>query len=207
MKQVPFYPNHSQDGNRCMLACYGSMLEYYTGKKYSWDELKKYTGFNKKPVWSLQALIKTVNLGITVRMMDPFDYRAFYKQGNAYFKQFLTPEEYEWQMKNAEPLQKSEIPELLEKIDYQNRSASLKDIDDLLRHDMLVMTGLNSRILNDKAGFASHFVLIIEDAGNEYILHDPGLPAFAYRKVPKQKLLKAMGGPKHNNEVSGFGKQ
>lgn len=190
-----------------MLACYGIVLEYYTGKKYDWPELKILTGFDKKAVWSIQALINISNLGIKIISYDSIDYEKYYQQGEKYIKDYLTKDEYDWYINNAEPLKLELIPDFNSKVSYLQKSATLKDIDHLLKNNLLVMVGLNSRALNNKPGFVSHGVVVLDKDGDNYIIHDPGLPPKPYRKVNEKLLYEAMGGPGHNNEVTGFGKK
>src|SRR5581483_12389628 len=59
----------------------------------------------------------------------------------------------------------------------------------------------NSRVLAGKSAFVSHALLIIEKAGDEYIVHDPGLPPRPYRHIPAETLSRAIG---EDGEVTGF---
>jgi uncharacterized protein YvpB len=45
--------------------------------------------------------------------------------------------------------------------------------------------------LNDKPGYSSHFVLIVGCDDRNFIIHDPGLPPYESRLVPKEKFKKA----------------
>ncbi len=81
--------------------------------------------------------------------------------------------------------------------------ATLEDIDDMLSDDRLVFMTLNSKALNDKPGFEVHAVLVIDKDGDDYIVHDPGLPPKPYRRVPAAKLWKAMGAERSTSEVTG----
>lgn len=190
-----------------MTATYSMIIEYFTGKHLSWPELEAMSGFkDDKPAWSMQAYIAMYKMGIRVKMYDSFDYRAYLKRGLDYYKQFLTPQEYEWQIKHAALPDKKLIPEFLEVIDWKCKSANLHDIEELLKHDMIVTVGLNMRALNQQDGFVLHAVLILEESGVDFIVHDPGLPAVEYRKVSKALLYQAMGGDGHNQEVAGFSK-
>jgi hypothetical protein len=205
MKPIPFYANH-EDNHHCMLAVYRSVFDYFYDEKISWAELEALTGYEpKKAAWSLTIISYLTKRGMNIRMIEPFDYVRYYAIGESYLEEFFPSAEKDWQLEHGNILEiRPLIPDFLERVKYELKKPTLEDIDSMLVEDRLVILTLDSRVLNDKPGYFSHAVLVIKDAGDHYIIHDPGLPPQPSRHVSKQKLYAAMGGEKTTSEVTGF---
>ena len=50
---------------------------------------------------------------------------------------------------------------------------------------------INIRALQNKPGFNDHMVLLIGKSGSNYIIHDPGLPAYKFRRVSRQDFMRS----------------
>jgi hypothetical protein len=205
MKPIPFYANH-EDNHHCMLAVYRSVFDYFYDEKISWAELEALTGYEpKKAAWSLTIISYLTKRGMNIRMIEPFDYVRYYAIGESYLEELFPSAEKDWQLEHGNILEiRPLIPDFLERVKYELKKPTLEDIDSMLVEDRLVIVTLDSRVLNDKPGYFSHAVLVIKDAGDHYIIHDPGLPPQPSRHVSKQKLYAAMGGEKTTSEVTGF---
>lgn len=188
-----------------MLAVFRSALEYFTKKPYTWEELERLTGYKPdRAAWTVKIWTELAD-DFDIRMIEGFDYQRYFDEGESYLHTFLRPEEVEWQLAKSNladirPL----IPAFLEKVDYQMKRPSLKDIDDMLAEDYLVSVQLNSKALNDEEGYSAHMVLVHDSDGDEYIIHDPGLPPVKNRRVKKDLLFRAMGGDNNTSEVTGL---
>ncbi|HVX58762.1 MAG TPA: hypothetical protein VG964_03445 [Candidatus Saccharimonadales bacterium] len=204
-KQVPFYSNHDDDMH-CMMSVYASIVEYFLGKKLSWRELESLTGYESgRAAWSVEALPRLADMGLDVRMIESFDYRRYLDEGEDYLKGKYSQEQLDWHYKNSNIREMQRwIPSFLDKIKHEVRTPSLKDIDGLLAEKRLIFVTLNSRRLNGRGGFVSHAILVIDKEGDEYIVHDPGLPPKPYRRINSDLLLQAMGGRANTAEVTGF---
>lgn len=191
---------------RCMVAAYRSIVQYFTGKRLSWEQADELTGYKDgQAAWTLGALTKMVAMGFDIRMIEHFDYRAYAEQGEAYLRHAYPAREVDWwlahsNIRDIQPL----IPEFLKTVHWEQRRPHLQDIDDLLADGRLVFVTLNSYALNDSPGYASHALLIIDNEDGSYIAHDPGLPPHPARKIPREKLWSAMGGDANSAEVTGF---
>lgn len=194
MKEVPFYPNR-HDGMSCMLAVYRSIIEYFTGKQLTWEELEELTGYTKGvAAWTIKPLTTLSAQGWDIKMIEPFDYAEYAKEGDAYLDRLLSAEEKKWYQSNSNLKEMIPfIPEFMKSIDQDIRNPTLVDIDTLLSEDRLVSVTVNSRILNNRPGFVSHMILVISKEGDEYVFHDPGSPAKAYRREKGDLIQRAMG--------------
>ncbi len=205
MKQIPFYPNEADDMS-CMVSVYRMLFDYYLNKKPTLEEMNRFVGrTGTKAAWTLLPNTLMTRQGFDIKMIEPFDYAAFEKRGKDYLLEVYSPEEYEWAVKNSNILEiKPYIQEFLRTVKPICRQPRLEDIDDMLREDRLVFVILNARVLNGKKGFSSHAVLVLQREGDEYIIHDPGLPPAPYRRVSRALLWQAMGAEKTTSEVTGF---
>lgn len=206
MKQisVPFYPNH-EDDMHCMLSVYQSIFDYFLNNKLSWDEIEELTGYEpNKAAWSVKVLTY-MSKYFDIKMIEPFDYNKYFKDGESYLHTLFNEEELDWQRKNSNILEfRESIPEFLEKVSPICRSASIADIDEMLEVGRLVFITLNSQSLNDNKGYTSHAILVLSKDKDSYVFHDPGLPPKPYRKELKSKVFQAMGGASNTGEVTGF---
>jgi RluA family pseudouridine synthase len=205
MKEVPFYGNNSAN-NHCALAIYRSLFEYFLGQKLSWKDIETFVDYKDgRAPWTLYPLTKMASLGLDIRMIEPFDYREYAKRGRAYLNEVFPKSKAEWMLANSDVLDIApHIPEFLKTVYWENRRASLQDIDNMLTDGRLVFVTLNSRALNDQEGYVDHAILVIGREHGDYIVHDPGLPPQPNRHLSRHKLWGAMGGETHTAEVTGF---
>lgn len=205
MKQVPFYANHD-DGYHCMVAVYRSIVQFFTGKRLSWEQADELIGYKDgRPAWTLGALTKMAGMGFDIRMIEQFDYRTYAEQGEKYLQKLYSKEELDWQLAHTNILDiKPLIPRFLETVHWEQRSPTLQDIDGMLADGRLLFVTVNSLALDDQPGYSNHALLIIDREDDSYIAHDPGLPPHPARRVSKEKLWQAMGGKDNTAEATGF---
>ncbi|MGI0134771.1 MAG: hypothetical protein ACREBW_07440, partial [Candidatus Micrarchaeaceae archaeon] len=205
MKQVPFYANH-EDDMHCMAAAYRSIIQYFTGKRLSWEQADALIGYEDGRVaWALGALTKMVAMGFDIRMIERFDYHAYAERSEAYLRHSYPDTEVDWWLQHSNILDiKPLIPEFLKTVHWEQRRPCLQDIDDMLAENRLVFVTLNGCTLNDSPGYARHALLVIDNENGSYIVHDSGLPPQPARRVPREKLWESMGGDANSAEVTGF---
>jgi 23S rRNA pseudouridine1911/1915/1917 synthase len=204
MKKVPFYANH-EDNMHCAVAIYRMLFDYFQHRQVDWEEMDKMAGFeNHKAAWTVTIWERMSNQSFDIRMIENFNYRRYMKEGDVYLHEYLTDEEYDWQVSHTNILDMQPyIPSFLKNVKIESRQPTLDDIDDMLDEGRLVFLTLNSRALSDKEGYVSHAVLILAKEGDEYIMHDPGLPPAPYRRVAKSKVWTAMGAENNTSEATG----
>lgn len=198
---------------RCMLAVYQMVIKHFLNKDMTEERLVELTGYESgRAAWSAKALTAMVTeLGLSVKMIEPFSYKRFASEGKDYLYELYDNEEVEWCLNktNLTDLPKY-ISKFLAAVRPEYRRATLQDIDSMLDDGRLVFVTVNSRVLNDESGFMSHAVLVIgynmqkEDQEQSYIIHDPGLPPQPNRVIGRDNLWQAMGGDSNTSEVTGF---
>lgn len=181
------------------------LFDYFLKRQLDWQELEKMSGFkDRTAAWTVTIWERMSRQGFDIRMIEPFDYQRYMEEGESYLRTFFTKDEYDNQVKTTNILEiQSLIPSFLEQIKVEQRRPTLQDIDDMLADDRLVSIVLNAKALNGQSGFNAHCVLVIDREGEDYILHDPGLPPQPYRRVSRRQLWQAMGAEKSVSEVTG----
>ncbi len=200
---IPPYYENRKDGMSCALAVYRSIIEHFTGKVLTWDELEQLTGYkNGIAAWTIKALTELSNDGWDIKMVEPFNYERYYNEGLSYLPEVFTGTEMNWQLKNSNITEmKKYIPVFLRTIDHDIKNPTAEDIDAMLDQGRLVSLVLNSKALNNKAGYTSHNVLVYDHDKDNYMFHDPGLPGRQARIELKSHVLKAMG---NASDATGF---
>lgn len=205
LQGIPFYANR-EDDQSCMLSCLRSALEYFEKRPYSWEELEQLTGWQSgKAAWTVKAWTDLAEQGFDIQMIENFNYREYASEGKEYLQTFLKPEELEWQLKNTNLLEITPLlPKFLTTVNHIQKSPERGDIDRLLGEGYLVTVQLNSRVLNDRPGYVAHMILVLQQDGEDYIAHDPGLPGQALRRLSCSKVYEAMGATANTSEVTGL---
>jgi len=205
MKQMPFYSNRL-DNLSCMLASIRSVLEYFTGKQYSWKELEDIIGYKHgRAAWTVQVWTYLATHGFDIRMIEGFDYQRYMDEGETYLQTFLKPEELEWQLQHTNLLEiRPLLPEFTKHVTHERRSPGLRDIDEMLEDGRLVTVQLNLNTLNGTPGYNAHMIVVYDKDNSAYVAHDPGLPPHEARHIDPVLLYKAMGGKNNTVEVTGI---
>ncbi|MEK7561745.1 MAG: hypothetical protein AAB541_02685 [Patescibacteria group bacterium] len=205
--KVPFYPNQ-QDNAHCAPAVFKSLIEYFCGEKLSWEEMDR-LGYSVegKGTWTVPYHLKLAQCGVEVRIIEAFDYEAFAAEGKKYLESLGERGQFYINSSNWQNAFDS-ISDFLAAVHHESRNATIKEIDELLEQGYLVGAELNSRALNDKAGFVLHYVLVKKKQGDEYLINDPGgsTAAFENRLVSKDLFKQAIGGELAQYEVAAFRK-
>lgn len=204
---MPFYLN-SIDNMHCAPAVFKALIEYYCGEKLTWEAMDKLGHSIKgKGSWTTPYHLKLARCGVEVRVIESFDYRSFARDGKKYLESLGEKGKFyinhsNW--KEAMPY----VNDFLDAVHFENRKANIEEMDRFLEQGYLVGVELNSLVINDRAGFMLHYVLIKQKQGNKYLVNDPGgsNDGFENRLVDRSLLTKAMGGNEAQYEVDAFRK-
>ncbi len=200
MRQIPFYPN-KKDNLHCFGACIKSALKYFFPKKnYTWKEIDKITqkGLGLS-CWPMAGLVYFAKHGIEVKVIDPFSYQKFAKEGLDYLKKLWGEKEFKKDFnidkkdflqaeKNVKELVKNPAIKIIKKI------ATFKDLKEAFKDYDIVIVGVNLKSLygqNVQKGSIFHYVIILDIQKNNIILHDSGLPPHKAVKISLKNFKKA----------------
>jgi hypothetical protein len=179
---VPFYSN-TPDNFHCFQAALRMILSHYVPERnYTWEELDSVTGRTSDYTWPLVGLSYCRSLGLSVDVVESFDYARFVAEGYEYLLQRFGKEYADTQKKNSDLEQeKVNARGFVASVRIEVRIPSQEDLSRALLSGRLAMCNVNARILQDRDGYAGHFVVLtgVQDSG--LWLHDPGLPAMEDR--------------------------
>jgi len=204
-KTIPFVANH-KDNIHCVNAVFRMVHHYFFGKDLSWKKIDTLTKtISEKATWTFIGEMEFAKKGLNVLNIEPVDYKKLYEEGIGYLKKVVGEEtaNYYRDKSNITSVLRY-IPEYLQCVRHETRRASIKEIIRFLKTGCLVGAEVNSGILNRKAGFDLHFVLLYDVVGKHIILHDPGLPPIQSRKVTIKEFENCFHYPGANGGITVF---
>jgi hypothetical protein len=139
-KDIPFYPN-TGDGTHCVQACLMITLKtFFPEKNYTYEEMDEFTHKEKsKGTWWFPFVLKLKNMGLEIKDVSNFNLEEFYKSGEEYLRKTHRQEIADWILEESNLQEvKKYIPEFLEKVDFQNRTATLQELKELVHDGWLV---------------------------------------------------------------------
>jgi len=179
------------------------VLKYFLpNREFSWKELEKMSAKKKNLwTWPTAAILNLKKMGFDVIKISDFDYERFAKEGEKYLVEKYGEKVAEIQIKHSDIAQEKGLAKkLIKEFKTIKRPASFDDIKKLLSKGYLIICNVNSRALNNQEGYVGHFVVIVGVEDEKIILHDPGLPPFPNREVPKNIFEKAWSYPSVNEK-------
>lgn len=196
-KTIPFVAN-TDDDLHCLQAAFMSILRYFNpDANMDWDEWSRLTGFEKgKGTWPIAGLVWFHQQGFDVQHIESFDFNAFSAHGETYLRQRYPGETGEWAIEHTNiPAEQKRAQELSKLGIFENREPTLQDIKIAIDEGYLVRVHVNSRQLNNEAGYFGHAVVVFDYDNLGVTLHDPGLPAIPNRKVLFEDFERAWHNP------------
>jgi hypothetical protein len=103
-------------------------------------------------------------------MCRAFDYARFFEQGDAYVRMLYPKEVAEWYLKRSNLLAvRRLVPNFLKLVEVEQRTASLQEVEELVRDGWLAVLDVNSCVLNGRDGFDSHSVVVFDLVEDEFV--------------------------------------
>jgi hypothetical protein len=196
-QDVPFVAN--PDATHCFQAALKMVLQRFRlPHDQSWAALDRITGkVDGFGTWPFAGLTWLSELGLDVTNVEHMDNRRFAKEGRAYIAE-VTGREFAESLDRGLDLSRvqAEAAIFVEKVRCEVQIPTIDDIRLAVTEGGLVICHVNSRALNHRDGYLGHFVVV--KGFDEYglIVHDPGPPGEANRKVPFDVFEKAWAYPK-----------
>ncbi|HLD24979.1 MAG TPA: hypothetical protein VJB96_03630 [Patescibacteria group bacterium] len=201
----PFIPN-SDDDMHCVSAVFRMVLKHFQNEDMTWKQIDTITKtIPGKGVWTVPGDIMLTKRGITVINIEPIDYEALYKEGVTYLTKIFGEQTATYYLERSNIAAViPDIPEFIELVRHETRRANVEEIAHWIKLGNLVGVTINSTILNNKLGFALHYVLVYNFDGTHFHLHDPGLPPVPSRKVMMDEFEKSFVYPGGNGGIEVF---
>jgi hypothetical protein len=192
-RDVPFYAN--PDDTHCFQAAIRMVVKCFRpAEEYSWTQLDAITGkVDGYGTWPFAGLMWLHEQGLDVRNIELMDNSRFAREGRSYVAEFC-PE-------LAAPLppdlssEQTAAARFVKLVRCETRIPDLDDVRDFLAAGYLAICNVNSRLLNGRDGYMGHFVVVTSCDATGLVLHDPGPPGEARRRVPIGTFEKAWAYP------------
>jgi len=171
-------------------------------RKFSYDELdeisKKLPG---KWTWPTSAMLWMIEQGLSIKLIEDFDYRDFAQRGGEYLVERYGEEVGRAQIEHSDvEIERDISRRFAEVAPIEQR---VPDFDDLQREmdlGAVVIVNINAAPLCGVEGYSGHFVALC-DIGKDWVeLHDPGLPPRPNLRVPREQFLAAWAYPSQRDK-------
>jgi hypothetical protein len=193
---VPFFANPDTTH------CYQAALKMVLGRfrptlDHSWAELDRITGKTDGfGTWPFAGLIWLARQGLDLTSIEIMDNRRFAAEGRAYIAE-LTSREFAESIDRGLDLSQvqADAAAFVETGLCEVRVPTLDDVRRGVAAGGLVVCNVNSRALNGREGYMGHFVVAKGFDDSTLIVHDPGPPGQANRRVPFELFERAWADP------------
>ncbi|MDB5162994.1 MAG: hypothetical protein JWN28_601 [Candidatus Saccharibacteria bacterium] len=193
INDVPFISN-TPDDTHCLQAAYMSIAKYFDPKfDFSMDDWAILTGYEEGlGTWANAGLVWFTENGYEVKHYETFDFKEFIKSPKEYMIQIHGIEAGNWGYEHTNvPKEIQRMKELLAADIVENKEPSIEDIKNGLNEGYLPRVTINAYVLDEEVGYEGHAVVITGYDDKFIVLHDPGLPALANRKIPVDVFMNA----------------
>lgn len=201
MMKIPFHPN-TGDGTHCFQAALKMALaKLLPDQEFSYEYLDKISGKGEGQwTWPTKAMLWMMDLGLNIRLIEEFDYKAFVKSGLKYLIKRYGKEVAAAQADHSDIEKERKIAaKFVELAPIEYRIPDFADIEQMISDGGIVLVNLNSAALHGLPGYSGHFVVICDITSENVILHDPGMPPYPEHRVKKSVFERAWGYPKDSD--------
>ncbi len=188
------FVSNTNDDLHCYQACYKMIYDFFTGNNITIKEAELATGFILgKQTWPYQGMIGFADSNLPVISIEDFPIEHFinnpYEALKIYTNENMLAVDDIMKNSDISEAQRS-IKKYMchENITVENRIPEFYDIESLIKDSYMIITNVNSRILNDKDGYCGHFIIIDSFYSEGVVVHNPGLPPYYAQKVPYEKF-------------------
>ncbi len=205
MSSITFVSN-SEDNIHCVNAVFRMVHQYFFGSDLTWEEIDTLTrAIPGKATWTFIGEMEFAKKGLEVINIEPVDYQLLFEKGENYLTEIVGKDTANYYLTKSYiasviPF----IPEYLKTVKHETRRSTVKEIIEYLKQGALIGAEVNSRILNHRDGFSLHFILIYDFDGENFLVHDPGLPPIEARKVSLEEFDKCFNFEGANGAVTIF---
>lgn len=195
-RTVPFCAN-TPDGKRCYQAVVKMVLQTFRpALDGSWQALDRITAkLDDGGTWPFAGMVWLADNGFEVRNIELMDNERFAREGRAYLDEFFGRHAAEIESQTDYASEQAQARRFVETVDCEIRMPGIEDLRSLLLDGYLAICNVNSRALNGRDGYSGHFVVVKGFDADALLLHDPGPPPRADRRVALADFDKAWAFP------------
>ncbi len=177
MKIEPKFYKNLADNNHCLQAAVMIVLNTL-GKEIEWDDVNRMTQYVEGLYsWAGFAALEIAKRISKTKLVSDLDYNRFAELGTEYLKTFWGPEWFELQKQKASPgfERERQMASLLKDTGIcECRMITKEEIQASLKNHILIALVDMGLLSGGKT--TGHFVVLYNQEGDDFFLHDPGLP-------------------------------
>ncbi len=189
---VPFFAN--PDETHCYQAALMMVMKRFRPRQAcSWALLEKVTGkVEGVGTWPFAGFTWLHEQGLAVTNVELMDNRRFAAEGQKYLAELLGQALATSALRGMDLARlREEAAAFVDNVRCETRIPTLDDIRRAVASTRLVICNVNSRALNGREGYNGHFVVVKGFDDDGFVVHDPGPPGTANRKVTFEVFEKA----------------
>lgn len=195
--KVPFFSN-TGDGTHCWQAALMMALAVLLpDRPFTYEELDRISA--KQPgkwTWPTAAMLWMLEQGLTLTLVEEFDYHAFADRGGDYLIERFGEEVGRAQIAQSDIGRELAIARRFAAIaPLEVRVPTVDDIRHFLEDGAVVIVNLNAALLHGREGYSGHFVVVTAVGEEGVTLHDPGLPPSPDLHVSHDRFERAWAYP------------
>ncbi|MCK4553482.1 C39 family peptidase [Candidatus Parcubacteria bacterium] len=173
-KDIPFYSN--PDNTHCYQACFKIVMKYFfPNEDYSFKELDEITAKIKGLwTWPMAGLIWLAERGVKIKVIELFSYKKFIRFGGQYLINEFGEEVGKSQIKHSNIEQEKKFAKnFISIIDIKKKIPVINNIKSLLVQNYIIIVNVNAKKLNNRDGYAGHFIVIKGFDDKNFYVNDP----------------------------------
>jgi hypothetical protein len=196
-----FFSNTADDAHCLHASVKMALASASPSRNFSFPELFALSGNSGQALtWPLRTAATLASSGYKIAYIDPLDLQSFIHDPVQTMTEVYGSEVAEAQVRGSDIEQVVDDARLLLSRNASMLSFRVPAIDDLIS---LIQAGyycicnVNAKALDDREGYAGHFVLLYDWYSNEreFVVHNPGLPAQEEMQISEQRFLAAWSYP------------
>lgn len=173
---VPFYPDNTKDGARCVQACFKMILKYFLPEKdFSWRELDKITyKIPKKGTWWFTAYPFLVKLGFEIQEFGASYYWQIYHRGVNYLYKIFSKKVTDFYLKESNIVDAIKFfPAASRVAVFHKKRATLKEVENFFDKGYLWIADVDFSGVFSKWYGPSHAIVITGYDKKHIYFNDP----------------------------------
>lgn len=194
MKIEPKFYKNWKDDNHCLQAAVMMVLNTLDGP-VKWEEVNKATRYeNGLYTWTIAGVLALAERISGIIFYSTMDYQQFAERGEEYLREYWenSPEWFKLQEQHASlgfSKEQSIAKELILRRLFEKRRLTKYELEVLLANHLLIVLADSGLLSGGET--EGHFILLYDQKGGEFLIHDPGLPPRPAWAVDKDQFMEA----------------
>lgn len=190
-----FVPNEA-DNTHCFQASYRMALTAQLACRLTKEEAERETDWMAgRPTWPYSGMRQMAERGLRLTSIEFLNIPDFVRDPRKALEKMIDDPDVLRDVVETTDLQHEAAAAAAclehEKVTMIARGPTTADIREAVDAGGVVICNVNARVLDEREGYAPHFVLVTGTTDNEFVVQNPGLPAHPNQRVPHERFQAA----------------